>query len=292
MRTAAGARKRRRRCVHGAAADPSPRAFLSLWAVFGPGNFTERSFLPTAEDLIPPPTGTAAPATARRLLARAPPSAPAPPSLERCPGLRHRSPLARCPCRALQARGSPMPALLDPHNRRPTRRRLLRGMPLRPRSDAIPWPSALAQRDAAAASPAACPRRPPDYWPPPSYEHCKTPPTLIASLHSLNPVATPNSVNVVQYFNQQLVRAGAHAVMAGRRPKVAQELIQKWQNESSETGTPLNAKANSGANSNGSQVHSPSPKNAGCVLLSILDLEQDFSLFYVASCPDLAAFFG
>jgi hypothetical protein len=29
--------------------------------------------------------------------------------------------------------------------------------------------------------------------------------------------------------------------MAVRRPKVAQELIQKWQNESSETGTPLNA---------------------------------------------------
>ncbi|WVZ48968.1 hypothetical protein U9M48_000353 [Paspalum notatum var. saurae] len=81
-------------------------------------------------------------------------------------------------------------------------------MPLRLRSDAIPWPSALAQRDAAAASPAACPRRPPDYWPPPS----------------------------------QLVRAGAHAVMAVRRPKVVQELIQKWQIESSETGTPLNAK--------------------------------------------------
>ena len=41
--------------------------------------------------------------------------------------------------------------------------------------------------------------------------------------------------------NRQLARAGAHAVMAVRRPKVAQELIQKWQNESSETGRPLNA---------------------------------------------------
>ncbi|KAJ1277533.1 hypothetical protein BS78_04G011900 [Paspalum vaginatum] len=40
---------------------------------------------------------------------------------------------------------------------------------------------------------------------------------------------------------RQLAQAGAHVVMAVRRPKVAQELIQKWQNESSETGTPLNA---------------------------------------------------
>jgi hypothetical protein len=29
--------------------------------------------------------------------------------------------------------------------------------------------------------------------------------------------------------------------MAVRRPKVAQELIQKWQNENSENGRPLNA---------------------------------------------------
>lgn len=41
--------------------------------------------------------------------------------------------------------------------------------------------------------------------------------------------------------NRQLAFAGAHVVMAVRRPKVAQELIQKWQNENSETGRPLNA---------------------------------------------------
>jgi hypothetical protein len=41
--------------------------------------------------------------------------------------------------------------------------------------------------------------------------------------------------------NRQLALAGAHVVMAVRRPKVAQDLIQKWQNENSETGRPLNA---------------------------------------------------
>jgi hypothetical protein len=41
--------------------------------------------------------------------------------------------------------------------------------------------------------------------------------------------------------NRQPALAGAHVVMAVRRPKVAQELIQKWQNENSETGRPLNA---------------------------------------------------
>jgi hypothetical protein len=40
---------------------------------------------------------------------------------------------------------------------------------------------------------------------------------------------------------RQLALAGAHVVMAVRRPKVAQDLIQRWQNQNSETGRPLNA---------------------------------------------------
>jgi hypothetical protein len=43
------------------------------------------------------------------------------------------------------------------------------------------------------------------------------------------------------YQNRQLALAGAHVVIAVRRTKVAQELIQKWQNENSEDGRPLNA---------------------------------------------------
>jgi hypothetical protein len=46
---------------------------------------------------------------------------------------------------------------------------------------------------------------------------------------------------LLRYQNRQLALAGAHVVMAVRRTRVAQELIQKWQNENSEDGRPLNA---------------------------------------------------
>ncbi|XP_020113159.1 retinol dehydrogenase 12-like [Ananas comosus] len=39
---------------------------------------------------------------------------------------------------------------------------------------------------------------------------------------------------------RQLAESGAHVVMAVRRPKLAHDLIQKWQNEKSEMGMPLN----------------------------------------------------
>ncbi|CAO2033954.1 unnamed protein product [Urochloa humidicola] len=74
----------------------------------------------------------------------------------------------------------------------------------------------------------------------------------IAASHLANPLELPplEGVSIIVTgatsgigleIARQLLQAGAHVVMAVRRPKVAQELIQKWQNESSETGTPLNA---------------------------------------------------
>lgn len=42
------------------------------------------------------------------------------------------------------------------------------------------------------------------------------------------------------YLSRQLAEAGAHVVMAVRNTKVAHELIQKWQNEWSGMGLPLN----------------------------------------------------
>ncbi|AQK67857.1 NAD(P)-binding Rossmann-fold superfamily protein [Zea mays] len=74
----------------------------------------------------------------------------------------------------------------------------------------------------------------------------------IAASHLANPLELPplDGVSIVVTgatsgigleIARQLALAGAHVVMAVRRPKVAQELIQKWQNENSETGRPLNA---------------------------------------------------
>nr|CAB3445313.1 unnamed protein product [Digitaria exilis] len=74
----------------------------------------------------------------------------------------------------------------------------------------------------------------------------------IAASHLANPLELPplEGVSIIVTgatsgigleIARQLAQAGAHVVMAVRRPKVAQELIQKWQNENSETGTPINA---------------------------------------------------
>lgn len=46
--------------------------------------------------------------------------------------------------------------------------------------------------------------------------------------------------NSVKSLSRQLAEAGAHVVMAVRKPDIAQDLIQKWQYEWSGMGLPLN----------------------------------------------------
>lgn len=73
----------------------------------------------------------------------------------------------------------------------------------------------------------------------------------IAASHLANPLELPplDGVSVVVTgatsgigleIARQLAQAGAHVVMAVRRPKVAHDLIQKWQNEKPECSMPLN----------------------------------------------------
>ena len=51
-------------------------------------------------------------------------------------------------------------------------------------------------------------------------------------------------------WSRQLAESGAHVVMAVRNPKAALDLIQKWQNEWSGKGLPLNIEV--------SKIHSSS----------------------------------
>uniref|UniRef100_A0A453MVT9 WW domain-containing oxidoreductase n=3 Tax=Aegilops tauschii subsp. strangulata TaxID=200361 RepID=A0A453MVT9_AEGTS len=73
----------------------------------------------------------------------------------------------------------------------------------------------------------------------------------IAASHLANPLELPplDGVSIIVTgatsgigleIARQLAQAGAHLVMAVRRPKVARELIQKWQNEQTEVSMPLN----------------------------------------------------
>lgn len=73
----------------------------------------------------------------------------------------------------------------------------------------------------------------------------------IAASHLANPLELPplDGVSIIVTgatsgigleIARQLAQAGAHVVMAVRRPKTAHELIQKWQNEKSECSMPLN----------------------------------------------------
>ncbi|GJN18801.1 hypothetical protein PR202_gb06003 [Eleusine coracana subsp. coracana] len=66
-------------------------------------------------------------------------------------------------------------------------------------------------------------------------------PLELPPLDGVSIIVTGATSGIGLEIARQLALAGAHVVMAVRRPKVAQELIQKWQNESSENGRPLNA---------------------------------------------------
>ncbi|KAL5207363.1 hypothetical protein ABZP36_031798 [Zizania latifolia] len=74
----------------------------------------------------------------------------------------------------------------------------------------------------------------------------------IAASHLANPLELPPLEGVSFIITgatsgigleiaRQLAQAGAHVVLAVRRTKLALELIQKWQNDNSEIGRPLNA---------------------------------------------------
>lgn len=59
-------------------------------------------------------------------------------------------------------------------------------------------------------------------------------------MYDLNSVRFHIDNSAVKLLFRQLAEAGAHVVMAVRKPNVAQDLIKKWQNEWSGMGLPLN----------------------------------------------------
>nr|CAD1830688.1 unnamed protein product [Ananas comosus var. bracteatus] len=65
-------------------------------------------------------------------------------------------------------------------------------------------------------------------------------PLQLPPLDGITCVVTGATSGIGLEIARQLAESGAHVVMAVRRPKLAHDLIQKWQNEKSETGMPLN----------------------------------------------------
>ncbi|EAY84202.1 hypothetical protein OsI_05582 [Oryza sativa Indica Group] len=66
-------------------------------------------------------------------------------------------------------------------------------------------------------------------------------PLELPPLDGVSFVVTGATSGIGLEIARQLALAGGHVVMAVRRTKLAQELIQKWQNDNSEIGKPLNA---------------------------------------------------
>ena len=66
-------------------------------------------------------------------------------------------------------------------------------------------------------------------------------------LQSKTAVVTGSTSGIGREIARQLAEAGAHVVMAVRNTKAAQELIQNWQNQWSQSGLglPLNVEVNS-----------------------------------------------
>ncbi|XP_010242297.1 PREDICTED: retinol dehydrogenase 12-like [Nelumbo nucifera] len=65
-------------------------------------------------------------------------------------------------------------------------------------------------------------------------------PLPLPPLNDLTCIVTGSTSGIGLEIARQLAESGAHVVMAVRKPKAAQELIQKWQNEWSGMGLPLN----------------------------------------------------
>ncbi|OWM79346.1 dehydrogenase/reductase SDR family member FEY-like [Punica granatum] len=65
-------------------------------------------------------------------------------------------------------------------------------------------------------------------------------PLPLPPVNELTCIVTGSTSGIGLQIARQLAEAGAHVVMAVRKPKAAQDLIQKWQNEWSGMGLPLN----------------------------------------------------
>ncbi|KAF5730384.1 hypothetical protein HS088_TW20G00757 [Tripterygium wilfordii] len=65
-------------------------------------------------------------------------------------------------------------------------------------------------------------------------------PLPLPPINDLTCIVTGSTSGIGREIARQLAQAGAHVVMAVRNRKAAQELIQKWQNEWSGMGLPLN----------------------------------------------------
>ncbi|KAJ7975353.1 putative Short-chain dehydrogenase [Quillaja saponaria] len=65
-------------------------------------------------------------------------------------------------------------------------------------------------------------------------------PMPLPPVNDLTCIVTGSTSGIGREIARQLAESGAHVIMAVRNPKVAHELIQKWQNEWSGMGLPLN----------------------------------------------------
>ncbi|MQL97559.1 hypothetical protein Taro_030254 [Colocasia esculenta] len=65
-------------------------------------------------------------------------------------------------------------------------------------------------------------------------------PLSLPPLNDVTCIVTGCTSGIGLQIARQLAKSGAHVVMAVRKTKMAQELIQKWQTEDSEMGPPLN----------------------------------------------------
>ncbi|KAK9278382.1 hypothetical protein L1049_027947 [Liquidambar formosana] len=65
-------------------------------------------------------------------------------------------------------------------------------------------------------------------------------PLPLPPLNDLTCIITGSTSGIGLEIARQLAESGAHVVMAVRKPKAANELVQKWQNEWSGRGLPLN----------------------------------------------------